>query len=316
MISRLVPHACVVVLLVFVGCSAGGFGPRAGPRPRDRGAAGVGQADLSQKLRAVPRRKRGRRRLRHAASPPQAAQLHNRQVQGSHDAERSAADAPGPRQHHQARHALHFDARLAQPLRSGSVGSRPLHQDVLRRLLQPRECPQAARAPERAECHERVGRAREEALRGNRLRQVPRHVRSGRRPFGPNAGGRVGLPDTPGEPCAQLDLPRRPDPRGYFQDDDHRAQRLAHAVVFRRPPARATMGDHGLHRLSFGEQRAWLYQPRRRQALLGSDRSGEGGRELRVRSCRPLSDHRTDHGARARVPSSHHLRDRSGDLRC
>ena len=64
------------------------------------------------------------------------------------------------------------------------------------------------------------------------------------------------------------------------------------------------MGDHGLHRLSLRERRAWLYQPRRRQARPGSDRSGQGGRELRVRSCRPLSDHRTDHGARTRVPSS------------
>ena len=81
------------------------------------------------------------------------------------------------------------------------------------------------------------------------------------------------------------------------------------------PHARATMGDHRLHRLALGEQRAWLYQPRRRQARPGSDRSGEGGRELRVRSCRPLSDHRTDHGARTRVPSSRDLRDRSGDLR-
>ena len=105
-------------------------------------------------------------------------------------------------------------------------------------------------------------------------------------------------------------------PRGHLQDDDHGAQRHADALVRRRLDARATMGDHRLHRLSFGERRAWLYQPRRRQALAGSDRSGEGGRELRVRSCRPLSDHRTDHGARALVSSSRHLRDRSGDLRC
>ena len=75
------------------------------------------------------------------------------------------------------------------------------------------------------------------------------------------------------------------------------------------------MGDHRLHRLALGEQRAWLYQPRRRQARPGSDRSGEGGRELRIRSCRPLSDPRTDHGARTLVPSSRDLRDRSGDLR-
>ena len=76
------------------------------------------------------------------------------------------------------------------------------------------------------------------------------------------------------------------------------------------------MGDHGFHRLSVQRRRARLYQPRRRQARPGSDRSGEGGRELRVRSRGPLSDHRTDHGARARVPSSRHLRDGPGHLRC
>ena len=84
----------------------------------------------------------------------------------------------------------------------------------------------------------------------------------------------------------------------------------------RRPDARATMGDHGLHRLPLGEQRAWLFQPRRRQARPGSDRSGQGRRELRIRACGPLSDHRADHGARTRVPSSRDLRDRSGHLRC
>ncbi len=48
----------------------------------------------------------------------------------------------------------------------------------------------------------------------------------------------------------------------------------------------------------------------------GSDRSGKGRRELRVRSRGPLSDRRTDHGARAPVQSSHHVRDRAGHLRC
>ena len=40
---------------------------------------------------------------------------------------------------------------------------------------------EARSAPERAESHERVNRAGEEALRGDRLRQVPRHARPGRR---------------------------------------------------------------------------------------------------------------------------------------
>ena len=84
----------------------------------------------------------------------------------------------------------------------------------------------------------------------------------------------------------------------------------------RRAHARAAMGDHRLHRLALGERRAWLYQPRRRQARPGSDRSGQGGRELRLRSCGPLSDRRADHGARTRVPSARDQRHRSGDLRC
>ena len=264
-----------------VVCRAGGIGARAGSRRRDRGAAGVGQEALRQVLLAVPRREGGRRRLRHPASAPQAPQLHDGQVQGPDDSQRSAPDPSGPRQHHQARHAVHLDARLAHPLRPGSVGSRLLHHDLLPRLLEPRECPQARAAPERAERHERVRRAREEALRRDRLRQVPRHARSGRRTFGSNPEGRLGPSDTRGGPRAELDLPGRLVPRGYLQDDEHGAQRHAHAGVPRRPAARAAMGDHRLHRLALGEQRAWLYQPRRRQARPGSDRSGQGGRELR-----------------------------------
>ena len=175
--------------------------------------------------------------------------------------------------------------------------------------------PQPVELPSAPAATQRVDRAREEALRGDRLREVPRQPRSGRRTFGSNADGRLGPSDTRGEPHAELDLPGRVVPRGYLPDDDHGVQRHADAVVRRQPHARATMGDHGLHRLALGEQRAWLYQPRRRQARPGSDRSGEGGRELRIRSCRPLSDHRTDHGARTLVPSSRDLRDRSGDLR-
>ena len=137
-----------------VVCRADGIGARAGSRRRDRGAAGVGQGALPQVLCAVPRREGGRRRLCHPASAPQAPQLHDRQVQGSDDAQRSAPDPSGPRQHHQARHALHLDARLARPLRPGSVESRLLHHDLLPRLLEPRECSPARGAPERAERHD------------------------------------------------------------------------------------------------------------------------------------------------------------------
>ena len=65
-------------------------------------------------LLPVPRRERERRRLRHAPSAPKAARLHHGQVQDPHDSQRSAPDPPGPRQHHQARHAVHLDAGLAQ----------------------------------------------------------------------------------------------------------------------------------------------------------------------------------------------------------
>ena len=111
-------------------------------------------------------------------------------------------------------------------------------------------------------------------------------------------------------------LPGRLDSRGYLQDDEHGVQRHADAVVRRRTHARATMADHGLHPLALGEQRAWVHQPRRRHARQGSDRSVEGSGELHVRSRGSLSDHRADHGARALVPSSRNLRDRSGHLRC
>ena len=103
-------------------------------------------------------------------------------------AERSAPDAPGPRQHHQARHALHVDAGLAHPDRSGSVGSRLLHEDLLPRLRGRREYPEALGTSERAGLHERDHRAREEALRGERLSQVPRRSGPGRRTLGFNAG--------------------------------------------------------------------------------------------------------------------------------
>ena len=180
----------------------------------------------------------------------------------------------------------------------------------------PEKSPPARRAPERAESHEGVHRAREEALRRDRLRQVPRHARSGRRTFGSNAEGRLGPSDPPGGPRAELDLPGRIVPRGHLQDDDHGVQRHADAVVRSTPSRPSSDGRSRTSSSPLGEQRAWLFQPRRRQARPGSDRSGQGGRELRIRACGPLSDRRADHGARTRVPSARDQRHRSGDLRC
>ena len=42
----------------------------------------------------------------------------------------------------------------------------------------------------------------------------------------------------------------------------------------------------------------------------------KGDRQLRIRSCRALSDHRPDHGAGPRVPSACDEPHGSGDLRC
>ena len=52
-----------------------------------------------------------------------------------------------------------------------------------------------------------------------------------------------------------------------------------------------------------------------RQARRGSDRPRQRRGELRLRACRSLSNHRADHGTRARVPSAGDERRRSGDLR-
>ena len=48
--------------------------------------------------------------------------------------------------------------------------------------------PKPVELPSAPAVHERVHRAREEALRGERLPEVPRHARPGRRTFGSNAG--------------------------------------------------------------------------------------------------------------------------------
>ena len=144
---------------------------------------------------------------------------------------------------------------------------------------------------------------------------MPRHARPGRRTFGADPGRRLGTSDPAGGPRADVDLARRRDPRGYLQDDEHRAQRHTDAVVRRCPQARAAVGDHRLHRLSRGEQRTRLFQSRRRQARAGSHRSHQGGGELCNRSGGPLPGRRADHGARTLVPSACDQRHHPGDLR-
>ncbi len=110
---------------------AGRIDARGGAGRRHRGPARVGPEAVSQILLAVPRRKRGRRRIRRPASASAAAEFHDRQVQDPDHGKRRAADASGPGQHHQTGNAVHLDASLAEPCRSGSVGSRVLHHHFL-----------------------------------------------------------------------------------------------------------------------------------------------------------------------------------------
>jgi hypothetical protein len=177
----------------------------------------------------------------------------------------------------------------------------------------PERAPKAVSLSERAAIQQGVDRHRQEALRGQRLHQVPRQRRPRRRPVAPTLADDVGSPDPPGGSDAALDLPRRRLARGHLQDDEHRPERDADAVVRRRPEGRSAVGDHRLHRLA-RPRHARLHQPGHRQARRRSDRPRQRGRELRVRPRRALSDHRPDHRTGARVPSAGDVRHRAGDL--
>ena len=123
---------------------------------------------------------------------PKPRELHHRQVQDPHHTDGRAPDASGSREHHPPRDAVHVDAGVAEPLRPGGVGPRALPDDVFAGLRETGERPQGRRAPERARRDGRIDRPREEALRGNRLREMSRHARPGRRTFGSDAEGRLG----------------------------------------------------------------------------------------------------------------------------
>ena len=275
-----------------------------------------GKALYLEVLRAVPRRQRRRRRLRHAAPVPQAAQLHDRQVQGADDAQRCAPDASGPRQHHQARHALHVDAGLAQPHRPGSVG---------RSRTTSRPSPPTSRTPRmphRPSTLPSAPNATSESIElGKKLYEETGCAR---------CHGTLGRGDGPSAPTLKDDW-----------DHPIRAADLTQSWTFRGGSSREDIfrtmstGFNGTPMPSFldaltpeqrwaitdyivslsGSNGPWLHQPRRRQARRRADRSGQGGRELRRRARGPLSDRRADHGAGTRVPSARDERHRSGDLR-
>ena len=184
---------------------------------------------------------------------PEAAELHDRQVQDSDDAQRSAPDPSGPREHHQARHALHLDARLAcasptSKCRISRTSSRRSPPDFSNKenVPKPVELPSAP-----STTNESIELGKKLYVDTGCVR-CHGDARPRRRAIGANAEGRLGPSDTRRGSGAELDLPGRLVPRGYLPDDEHGAQRDADAVVLRLAHARAAMGDHRLHRLAFG----------------------------------------------------------------
>ena len=153
-----------------------------------------------EELLAVPRRKRGRRGLRapHLLPRPRNFTAGKFKV-------RTTPNGALPT--HQdlvniIRRGMPYTSMPAWPelLRPAGVGSRLFHHDLLARFRRPGKSPQPVAAAQRAGYHERVDRAREEAVRGHRLRQVPRHARARRRTLGADAEGRLGPSDPRGGP--------------------------------------------------------------------------------------------------------------------
>ena len=191
MTARLISRGCLV-LLIGVGCAGPATLLRAQGPDLGTDAQRASGKQLYAKYCAQCHGEKGDGEGYATPAPlPQAAELHDRQVQGADDAQRRAADASGSGQHHQARHALHLDARLAQPLRPAGVGARVLHQDVLPGFRRQREGAEAGRDAGCAECLERDRRAGQEAVRRDGLLAMPRVARPGRRTVGADAEGRL-----------------------------------------------------------------------------------------------------------------------------
>ena len=232
---------------------------------------------------------------------PRPRDFTTRQVQGSNDSQRSAPDASGPRQHHQARHALHLDAWPGPTCRTRKCRISPTTLKtfspdfaVAENVPKPMELPSGPAATNESielgkkvyeengclKCHGTLGRG-----------------------DGPSASTLV---DDLGHPIRAADLTQPWTFRGGPTRED----------IFRT----MTTGLNGTPMPSFAD----ALTPEQRWAITdfiaslsgssepgytnlvvakyvpGSDRSGEGRRELRIRSRGPLSDHRTDHGARTR----------------
>jgi hypothetical protein len=165
-------------------------------------------------------------------SVPGAPQLHDGQVQGADDSQRSAPDASGPGQHHQTRHAVHVNARLGRPspirkYRVSPTSSRPSPQTSrTRTTFRSQWTCRALRA--RAARRSRWGRNSMSTTVASSATATS---------VGPTDLRPATLTDELGRPIRPADLSQPwtfrggTNPRGHLQDDEHGVERHAHAVV-------------------------------------------------------------------------------------
>ena len=238
---------------------------------------------------------------------PAAARLHDRQVQGADDAERRAADPPGSRQHHQARHALHVDAGLARPHRPGRREPRVLHHDLLARLRQPRDtCPSRSTLPSAPAL------TNESVEHGKKLYDETGCV---------GCHGTLGRGDGPSAPTLKDDWDHPIRPADLTQSWTFRGGSTREDIFrtmstgFNGTPmpafvdaltAEQRWAITDLHRLALGRRRARLHEPGRRQARPGADRPGQGGGELR----RPRRSRASRSSGRSWSPGARSIRPR------
>ena len=244
--------------------------------------SGSGQGALREVLRPVPRREGGRQGYATAAPVPRPRDFTTRQVQDPDDAQRRAAHRRGPR--NIIRRGMPYTSMPAWPHFTDQEVSELAY--YLKTFSPDFANPE--RAAEPIELPSAPGRHAESIENGKELYAeigcASATATSGAATdLGADAQRRLGPPDPPRRPHAALDLPRRPDARGHLPHVHHRPERHADAVVRRSAldEQRWALTDY-IVSLS-AQQRARLRQPRRRQALPATDRSGEGRGALRSR---------------------------------
>ena len=267
-----------------VGCDDHGFGTRSGSRRRDRGAARGGQAALSQ---GTARSATAKREMAKAMRPRICCR--------GRETSRSASTRSG----RLPNGALPTHQDLVNIIRRGMpYTSMPAWPDLTDQEVtnlayfittfspdfsSPENAPEASRAPERAEIDERDHRGREEALRRYRLRRCHGALGRGDGQSAPT------LKDDWGHPIRAANLAQSWTFRaGSSREDIFRTM----STGFNGTPMPSFSDSLSVEQrwaitdyiASLSGKRAWLFQPRGRQARLGADRRHQGGRELRLRS--------------------------------